>query len=577
MELYGSCEIGPLEVAALSLTLPGLRFPIDLSGGVPRFRNIRGVLGRIELRLALGRFARWVQQGSQHVVGELEQPVQAWVRSGVVGIGFVGSERALAFDLVWAPDAGTARFVVDNARALPANEPALGQALRAVDSLFSSFGQRRGRVFSLSNVAQRVTAALLPNAGARIPDTRGGCFGELFVDGDELRAELDTGLALPSLSARAVSALELADLVVAADDALAGGHLDAARAGYLNALEQAPLHPDLAKLVCAIDVALPDRASSALGILKDAAMLSESGLLGAELLARQGDAEAACEVLSKAAEAEPFAPLSALMWARLSEFSTLASERRKALDLAVARAPSLKPVRFARFFERVQTGDIDGATADAEHLEAATLGASGRHALWRRAARALLDAGFHVQAGKFFERALRYGPDDASSTAGLARSLADSGQKLRAASLLSRAVTLSERSGQPDADALIDLGRLLADEIKDLPQAVARVRQVSASSPRVIEARYYEGLWRSRLGDLAGASLAFARMRELVELSSDVDPRAPHWLGEAADFELASDVLSAERHLAQAIKLSPYDETLLKKYREVAAGLREQR
>jgi hypothetical protein len=44
LELYEPVELGPLTVTELALTLPGLKFPIDLSGGVPKFRHRRGQL-----------------------------------------------------------------------------------------------------------------------------------------------------------------------------------------------------------------------------------------------------------------------------------------------------------------------------------------------------------------------------------------------------------------------------------------------------------------------------------------------------------------------------------------------------
>jgi hypothetical protein len=106
-----------------------------------------------------------------------------------------------------------------------------------------------------------------------------------------------------------------------------------------------------------------------------------------------------------------------------------------------------------------------------------------------------------------------------------------------------------------------------------LPAAIARLRQVSASSERVVEARYLEGLYRARLGDRVGASLAFARMREAIELASGRQPAWLGWLREASDNALGvdQDPLAAERHLAVAVRLAPQDEALLARYREVLA------
>ncbi|HEY0466010.1 MAG TPA: hypothetical protein VGC79_17490, partial [Polyangiaceae bacterium] len=139
--------------------------------------------------------------------------------------------------------------------------------------------------------------------------------------------------------------------------------------------------------------------------------------------------------------------------------------------------------------------------------------------------------------------------------------------------LLARAVALSERSGQPDADALIDLAMVLASDMKDLPQAIARARQVSAASPRYVEARRLEARWRADLGDIAGASLCFGRMREALELTLEPPASAAQFLLEAADFEqeVERDLLAAERHLALALRIAPRDARIAERYRSVAA------
>jgi hypothetical protein len=184
-----------------------------------------------------------------------------------------------------------------------------------------------------------------------------------------------------------------------------------------------------------------------------------------------------------------------------------------------------------------------------------------------------MDAGQKASAGRLFERALRYLPDDPVATAGLARALMESNKPLRAAALLERALSLGEKNGLVDAAAVIDLAKLLARQMKDLPAAVNRLRQVPAASPRILEARALEGRFCASLGDLAGASLAYARMREDLELSQVQEPRAQRWLMEAARFEeeYQRDVFAAERHLALALQLGPHDEGVAQAYRRVAA------
>ncbi len=123
------------------------------------------------------------------------------------------------------------------------------------------------------------------------------------------------------------------------------------------------------------------------------------------------------------------------------------------------------------------------------------------------------------------------------------------------------------------------MARVLASDAGDLPQAIARVRQVSAASERHVEARALEGRWRAQLGDLAGASLAYGRMREAIELAGEQRPEHVALLTEAAHFEREAeqDLSAAERHLAVALRLAPRDETVGALYREVAAALAEKR
>jgi tetratricopeptide (TPR) repeat protein len=419
--------------------------------------------------------------------------------------------------------------------------------------------------------------AVLPAIGARAPSARRVRWAEIVVESDRVVVELDAQIVPPALGAEATRELELAHLVETGDQMLAAGEVEGARAEYVAALERAPRHPELVRMVAEIDAAVGGRGEAALGMLVESLPAHRAGLVGAELLASVGDISGAREAIREAVRDEPFAPLAALAYCRLAALEKAAPDRRAALDIAVARAPGLAEPRWARLVARLDAGDVAGAVADAEHYEAQHTGSKARHDACYKSARALLEHGFVTDAGRLFERALRYAPDDAAATAGLARSLMEAGKRGRAVALLERAVSLSERVGRPDGDALLDLARLLADDLKDLPQAIARVREVSASSDRMVEARRLEALWRSRIGDLAGASLAYARMREGVELGARTDSRAAEWLVEAALFErdARKEITAAELHLGVALRLSPHDPMIAARYREVAGELSE--
>jgi tetratricopeptide (TPR) repeat protein len=573
LELYEPVELGPLEVRRLAVTLPKLKFPVDLSGGVRLFRHRRGRLEHLGLRLRLDVLARWLDARLREALGGLVRPVSVWRVPQGIGVGLVGTRGAVAFDVLWAPVETDARFVVARARGAELAGPALSTALHVVDTAVGQSMTRAGRLVSLAGLGGAIVRDVMPAVGARAPTAHGVRCASLEGEGDTILLDLDASLPPAALADEVVRALELAGLTRAADDALAAGDLDTARTAYVTALERAPRHPEISRIVAEIDVHAGGRAEAALSMLSDALVASQGGAVGAVLLARVGDLRGACAALRVATEGEEYAPLASLLWCQESTFEPDAPGRLHALDLAVARCPGLASVRRRRIEARLAVGDVRGAVADAEDLEANAVGSAARHEVCRGVARQLLDLGYQRDAGRLFERALRYVPDDATATAGLGRALVEAGRTDRAVALLERAIALGEARNEPQADALVDLAKILA-KMSDLPQAIARVRQVAAPAPQLTEARALEAEWREKLGDLAGATLAYARLREAIELGAPGEDRqAADWLRAGARFEweVRRDAAAAERHLAVALRLLPRERAVADAYREMAA------
>jgi len=573
LELYKPLLLPGLQLTALAISLPNLRFPLDLSGGVQVFRHKRGQLHHMQVRVLtrdlLERLQRaWLQTSG----GSVERP-SLWTSKEALHVGLLTERGALAFDLLWAPDEADGRLIVDNARGAGSVGVPLASAIQLLSSLFGSLAARTGRVFTVANLGAQIARFAFPLVGARAPEVRRGRVSQLRCDADGFAWTIDATLTPPALSEHALRQVELSVLAREGDEALAAGDLDRAREAYLIALERAPRHPQIARLIAEIDLQIGGRNEAALGLLRDTVPLSSGGPVAGELLA-EWDMTAARESFDRAIQGEPYAPLAALWAQRLAELEPEPSIRLQTLDRAVALAPALSRVRHARLQARAQLGDVQGVLGDAQHLEAAGQGARVRHDDLSRAARVLLSNGWVRDAGRVFERALRYLPDDPDATAGLARSFLASGQPRRALALLERAVLLSQKGGHLTGDALIDLASVVADELSDLPQAVARVREVPADSPRAHEARALEAHWLATLGDVSGASLAYARLRQALELSPVDDlQQATQWLVKAAHFEQAqSDHLAAERHLAAALRFLPRDPQLQVEYRQ-AAGL----
>lgn len=562
LELDGPMHLGPLTLSELAVALVGLAFPVDLSGGVPRFRHRRGLLERLVVEGKSERLATQLAPRLRGILGPASPSVTLMAIPGGLMVGMQEGESALAFDALWAPRDGEARWVIASARGWGLGRPALSVALAAVDAMIARFGERRGAIVTVEAAAAPLLRALLPELGARLPDFHGARWGGFFADASGFRVECDSKLGPPELLPLVIRELELASLSVEADDALAGFDYERARALYLAQLERAPRHPSLARRIAEIDRFAFERSEAALSTLTEAMPLGETGALGGELLSALGEVEDAREAYRQAADDETYPPLAALLLLAASRLADEAEARLGELDAAIARAPTLAATRWARFREKVEGGDFRGAMADLEHLEAAARGAWSRHEVFRRAGEMLLEGGYDAQAASIFERALRYAPKSPQAVAGLAKSLLATGRGSRALELFARAIELAEEGGKEPWEIVLSLAEALANEASELSAAIARVRAIPQALPESLPARGLEARWRARLGDRAGASLAFARMRELIESGGDLDPKAAaHWLVEAAAFERRenSNEAAADLHLELARKLAPYD------------------
>lgn len=576
IELYGDMSLGPLQIQELGWSLPGLRFPVDLSGGVNVFRHRRGELERLSITATFAKLAELVRPRLREALGRAVAAPRLWPLEQGIGVGLVGEQGALAFDLAWAPVENQARLVIGNARGTGALDVPLAHALRVGETLLGGAGRRKGRLLLIDDFAGAIARAVVPQLGARAPQCDGARFESLSLTREALALVVRAGSAPGPLTRDTIAALELAQLTAEADDALARGELEAARAHYMSALERAPRQPELVAAVAQIDARASERAEAALGMLVDCLPATEFGLLGARLLGRLGDLVGARQAVLNATASEMYAPVAAGTWLALAGLERDPDERLLALDRAIACAPALPEARWARFESRAARGDEAGAIADAQHLEGAARGVREKHRVLARAAERLLAHKQVAAAGRLCERALRYVPDDPPAMYGLALSLLASGERERAAVLLGRAIELGDARGEPCFGASLALGRLLAEQFHDQPEAIARVSAVPTASEHYLEARALEGRWRAEVGDLIGASLAYARLREGCELAqlASVDVRAAEWLIEAAMFETGNDgTEAAERHLASALRLTPQDRRVRKLYREAAAAL----
>jgi tetratricopeptide (TPR) repeat protein len=609
LELAGAAEIGCLRVVELATALPGVRFPLDVSGGVTRFRHRRGELQAMGIELAARDLERWLAPLLRGLVGT--RTPEVWIEVGraratvCVSATSDAAETAriagreqdapvVAFDVHAVASGDDLVFVVSNARGAALPQPPAAIAIGCVEAALGAHARRAGSAFTVTQPARRLLLALFPAVGARLPATEGVRWEALAADRGTwvARAARDADAAVPT--EEALRAREVAALLVAADDALLRADLPAARDAYLEALERAPRHPEIAGRVVDIDARLPARAEAALATLAESsaapgAPRGATGLVTGELLAQIGDADAAIASFERAGHAEAAPALASRAFELAARSSRDPEDAARWLDRALALAPRSVSARWGRVEARLALGRLEDALADVEHLEALARGARGKYAVWVRAGRAWQASGVVAHAGPVFERALRYAPDEPGALTGLGLALVGEGRQARGVSLLERALAVAQSRGasaEVESGVRLALARALAEHLDDLPTAIAHASAVPADAPEAATARGLEGRWRARLGDLAGASLAFARLRDRAASlapparTSDGDVRAVVvFLLEAAAMERdqRGDGLAAQRHLAVALRLLPHDADARREYRAIGARLARER
>lgn len=586
VELARPASLGCLDVVELVVRLPTVRFPFDVTGGVAKFRHRRGELERLSVEIDARRAARWAEPRLRGLLGVGACSVTIAPRAFGATVTILSpavAERAsaaLAFEvaLVANPELS---LVVHAPRGVNVPAPATLLALRAMTALLGDSAERAGSRFVLARAAGRLARALLPDAGFRAPygddvalQGSGESDGVLFL-------AFARGADAPGVPEVAALASEAALLAERGDDARASGDLARARHLDLSALERAPRHAEISRRLAELDAHAGGRAEAAIATLREIDRPLYLGSLLGDLLAEAGDDAAAIAALLREGERDPSAPIAALAWARAASLAADPADALAWLDAAVARAPQLAELRWERATRRLLHGRIKDARADFQHLEALARGPRDRFEALRRAGDIHRARGLGADAALLYERALLYRPDDPEALAGLGAAIAAEGRAARGAALLARAIDLASASVPPRGAAWmeLELGRVLAERLGDLPAAVARLRAVPDEAPEAIAARGLEGRYRATLGDVTGASLAFARMRE----RAGREPSALPWLEEAAGFEeTRGDWTLAQAHLSAALAVSGPHATaeLTARYRAVseqvarAAGVR---
>ncbi len=555
LSLSAPVPLGPLEALELSFMLPGLKFPLDVSGGVARFRHRRGTMARLLLSLPYERLAAFAREQLVGVLSPRPPEVTVSAKLDVISIALSCPDtmRALAFDIAPKSRGRALVLVMSQARGARLPTSATALALGAFARLVSSHGRVEGAIATFDDIPDVVARAVLPEAGARVPDAGSLQSMQFTWNTIGVLLRLSEEPDAREASARAALDLESAALSRDADVLLLARDTDKARQKLLHLLSLAPRSPALCVRLAEIDAYERDRAESSLATLAEADPTRPCyvGALRGELLMRAGRRDDAVAALLTGADAEPSNAVAALMLAYAAELTEDPRSAMALLDRAIARAPHLSALRKQRMGRALGVGHVDAARGDVAALEASARGARDKHDVLVHAAALFHDAGAITESRGLLERALRYEPDSAEALARLGMALVAEGRTARGAALLSEAV---ERAPLPDA--ILALARALAT-LGDRSQAVARLTTIGPDSTAFVAARALEAQLRAELKDTAGASTAYARIRDFAEARPDANATDALLAAIAFEEDVRHDARAAERHRAVLAKVNP--------------------
>ena len=603
LELSGAVDFGAARLLAARAKLVGVRFPLDVTGGVERFRHRRTSLELATIAIEHAATERWLASQAHDLlargavdarIGIVARRDDEGERRGDLRVELASIEDAAiaAFDVTLGAHGGGMVLFAHRPRGASLSTPVLAIAGRLFSRLATALGGRaRGVRLDLADPSRLAVVAAFVARGARVPtrdavvvtkiDPRGEGAPE---SGTWWTVSMERAATPASPSSRFASLAELDRLASEGDVALVEGSSERARELYLRALERAPRHKAILMRLAELDAATAERPEAALTWLREAQRArgatsqdrddNELGrtMLGASLHARTGATGRARAAFDRSGQwaledGEPRLAARCFAHAASTYEDLPLGDARKALEALLDRALSADPSetssRWRRARLRIEAGDDEGALEDVQHLEAQTHAREGRRAMLLRAASMWGAAGRNDRAVPAYERALRYAPDDRLIVAGLGSALVSAGEAPRGAALIARALSLPGDEASHDA-LVLDLARALADRLGDLPAAIARLAEVARASPRAPLASLLEATYRARLGDRVGATRALSAAADLCErrgVPASDSEEARAMLSEAAIAARdEGDAAVAMRLALAAIALAPHDD-----------------
>jgi tetratricopeptide (TPR) repeat protein len=332
-ELSGPLKIGPtiagarghlrapLTITHARATIVGASFPLDVSGGVDRFRHRRTALQHALISLDLPAIERWLARLTSDLVGpgmpsvRLEATATIDVATGQRPLSGVrlsliapSPADALRLDEGFAPllvveaTIGTAAHAeeegleaivvaVTSAYGVSLATSAIASAGALLGRIAAAIGaEARGLTLTIEDPARAIAMQAFVPRGARLPTTRGVRVTSLVAEGkapiarekkrhdevapaDAIVVELLANGRPAAPSERHARQLEVDRLTGPGDVAFIAADFDGARSAYLEALERAPKHPAICARLAELDADHAEggaRIEAALGWLREA-------------------------------------------------------------------------------------------------------------------------------------------------------------------------------------------------------------------------------------------------------------------------------------------------------------------
>lgn len=579
LALGAKVALGPLSLDEAEVRLPNLSFPLDVSGGVNRFRHRRGELVRLRLSVGFEALVAWMAPRLADVVVPgvprirlarareasilveiAEAPATRRSPEEPAALAWTRPKAALAFEVAIGLEDDDVTLVVGEARGAGLAAPATRLAMEAVAKALGPAFRFDGAALSARNIGRAIGAFVFPEAGARAPrvGTIGAAGIALDVRGLEVTFREGRGFVG---DAGFVRAREGARLTARADEQLQHGDLEGAREALVDALVTAPRHPDVARRLVELDAGAEGRTEAALSILRDAEHASalRLGDLPSALHLRAADATTAVARAIRDAEREPAPTVRALLRTRAAALTSDPIAALRELDEARIDAQAYGFTHYISLDRALEAGRFEDAEASLGLLEALVAVPDDKSAVLVACGALFVGRGHPARARDAFERALRYVPDDPAALLGLGEALVASGHAARGASVLLRAAEVA-RSVDDGARAGLALARCLLDHLDDPAAAIARAASVPSGLASTPEARSFEARARLLVGDREGAKIAFAKLRD-----EPLDEQHLPLLLDAAitERDVLGDLAAAQRSARRARALAPLSAAVL--------------